>query len=111
MADSRGWSAIPLFAALLGVENFRTGPGAVATTDKIKCAYPFRYGFAPTHIAQGTGYFAEEDLEISRVFDNDRANVSRDTVLAELSQPLSDDELTDVNAQVRGQMVEFNRRA
>jgi hypothetical protein len=39
------------------------------------------------------------------------ANVSRDAVLAESSHPLSDDELADENAQVREQMVEFNRWA
>jgi len=39
------------------------------------------------------------------------ANVRRDAVLAELFHPLRDDELGDVNAQVREQMVEFNRWA
>jgi len=60
---------------LLGVGIFGAGSGAVAAADKIKCAYPFWFGFAPTHVAQELGYFAEEDLEVSWVFDNDRANV------------------------------------
>ncbi|MDH3672528.1 MAG: ABC transporter substrate-binding protein [Gammaproteobacteria bacterium] len=43
--------------------------------DLIKCAYPFWFGFAPTQVAAKLGYFAEEDLEVTWVFDNDRANV------------------------------------
>ncbi len=45
------------------------------SADQIKCAYPYWFGFAPTHVASELGYFAEEDLEVSWVFDNDRANV------------------------------------
>lgn len=43
--------------------------------DKLDCAYPFWPGFAPVHLAQELGYFAEEDLEVSEVFDDDRGNV------------------------------------
>ena len=52
---------------------------AVATpataADQLQCAYPFWPGFAPVHLAQELGYFAEEDLEVSEVFDDDRGNV------------------------------------
>lgn len=46
-----------------------------AAGDLIKCAYPYWFGFAPTQVAAKLGYFAEEGLEVSWVFDNDRANV------------------------------------
>ena len=41
----------------------------------IRCAYPFWFGFAPVPVAIAQGYFAEEGLEVTTVFDNDRANV------------------------------------
>ncbi len=41
----------------------------------IKCAYPYWFGFAPTMVAEKIGYFAEEGVEVTWVFDNDRANV------------------------------------
>jgi len=43
--------------------------------DVINCAYPYWFGFAPTHVAQDLGYFKEEGLEVTWVFENDRANV------------------------------------
>jgi NitT/TauT family transport system substrate-binding protein len=43
--------------------------------DTIKCAYPYWFGFAPTLVAQELGYFAEENLSVESVFENDRANV------------------------------------
>lgn len=43
--------------------------------DKISCIFPFWFGFAPVFVAQEQGYFAEEDLEVTTAFDNDRANV------------------------------------
>jgi NitT/TauT family transport system substrate-binding protein len=43
--------------------------------DLIRCVYPFWFGFAPVPVAIEMGYFAEEDLEVTTVFDNDRANV------------------------------------
>jgi NitT/TauT family transport system substrate-binding protein len=68
-------SANPLLASLLALGILSGLPAVAAAGDKIKCAYPFWFGFAPTHVAQALGYFAEEDLEVSWVFDNDRANV------------------------------------
>lgn len=47
----------------------------VAAADTLQCAYPFWPGFAPVHLAQELGYFAEEDLEVEEVFDDDRGNV------------------------------------
>lgn len=49
--------------------------GGALAADKIKCAYPFWPGFAPVHLAQQLGYFAEEGLEVEEVFDDDRGNV------------------------------------
>ena len=49
--------------------------GRAGATDTLKCAYPFWPGFAPVHLASELGYFAEEDLEVSEVFDDDRGNV------------------------------------
>lgn len=43
--------------------------------DVIRCVYPFWFGFAPVPVAIEMGYFAEEELEVQTVFDNDRANV------------------------------------
>ena len=43
--------------------------------DRINCAYPYWFGFAPVPVAIELGYFAEEGLEVETVFDNDRANV------------------------------------
>ncbi len=52
-----------------------TAGGAASAADTIRCAYPFWFGFAPVPVAIKLGYFAEESLEVSTVFDNDRANV------------------------------------
>lgn len=43
--------------------------------DTISCAYPYWFGFAPVPVAQAMGYFEEEGLEVTSVYDNDRANV------------------------------------
>ena len=52
------------------------GPASVAQAeDRIRCAYPYWFGFAPVPVAIELGYFAEEGLEVETVFDNDRANV------------------------------------
>jgi NitT/TauT family transport system substrate-binding protein len=48
---------------------------AASADDAIHCAYPFWPGFAPAHLAQELGYFKEEGLEFSEVFDDDRGNV------------------------------------
>ena len=41
----------------------------------IRCAYPYWFGFAPVPVAMELGYYKEEGLEVTTVFDNDRANV------------------------------------
>jgi len=63
-------AALVLSAGLFFVDT----PGAAAK-DLIRCAYPYWFGFAPTPVAAAMGYFEEEGLEITTVFDNDRANV------------------------------------
>jgi ABC-type nitrate/sulfonate/bicarbonate transport system substrate-binding protein len=63
-------AAFVLTAASLFVQ----APAAQAQ-DLIRCAYPYWFGFAPTPVAMGMGYFEEEGLEVETVFDNDRANV------------------------------------
>jgi len=50
-------------------------PQVVSASDKINCVFPFWFGFAPVFVAESEGYFAEEDLEVTTAFDNDRANV------------------------------------
>lgn len=59
------------FAAI----TFTTFGGLAQADDVIRCAYPYWFGFAPVPVAQEMGYFAEEGLEVTTVFDNDRANV------------------------------------
>ena len=51
--------------------------------DVIKCAYPYWFGFAPTHVAQDLGYFKEEGLEVTWVFEQ-----SKLTILANFSPHL-----------------------
>lgn len=65
------------FAALtLAIMALAAGPApAAATGDLIRCAYPYWFGFAPVPVAKKMGYFAEEGLEVTTVYDNDRANV------------------------------------
>ncbi|MDX1574872.1 MAG: ABC transporter substrate-binding protein [Kiloniellales bacterium] len=62
--------AVALAAAMLAGH----APAAQAQ-DVIRCAYPYWFGFAPTPVARDMGYFKEEGLEVTTVFDNDRANV------------------------------------
>lgn len=57
----------------LGAALVMSAPANAA--DVIRCVYPFWFGFAPVPVAIELGYFAEEDLEVTTVFDNDRANV------------------------------------
>ena len=66
-------NSLPALVLVLSVLG--TVSGVAAAAEKIKCAYPFWFGFAPTQVAEKLGYFAEEGLEVSWVFDNDRANV------------------------------------
>ena len=42
---------------------------------KINCIFPYWTGFAPTFLAGDLGYFEDEGLEVSIVFDDDRGNV------------------------------------
>ncbi|MCE2518285.1 MAG: ABC transporter substrate-binding protein [Alphaproteobacteria bacterium] len=52
--------------------------GSVQTSvadNVVRCAYPFRFGFAAAPVADAMGYYEEEGIEFEAVFDNDRANV------------------------------------
>ena len=63
-----------MFAAALGLATLGQG-NAVSAEDTLSCAYPFWPGFAPVHLAQELGYFAEEGLTVNETFDDDRSNV------------------------------------
>ena len=75
MKTSQYFSPKTILNLFLAIIFISIGSGSVQAADLIKCAYPFWFGFAPTHVAAELGYFAEEDLEVTWVFDNDRANV------------------------------------
>ncbi len=62
-------SSLLATAAVLGPMS------AAPAEDRIRCAYPYWFGFAPVPVAMELGYFAGEGLEVETVFDNDRANV------------------------------------
>jgi len=49
--------------------------GQAAANSEVNCAYPFWFGFAPAPVADKMGFFEEEGIEFSYVYDNDRANV------------------------------------
>jgi len=66
-----GWAA----ALLIVAATLLSQGSAAQAQDLIRCAYPYWFGFAPTPVAMGMGYFEEEGLEVTTVFDNDRANV------------------------------------
>lgn len=66
-------AALALLAAVLTL-SFSNG-SAAQDKDLIRCAYPYWFGFAPVPVAIEMGYFEEENLEVTTVFDNDRANV------------------------------------
>jgi NitT/TauT family transport system substrate-binding protein len=66
-----GWATAIVVAAAVLVS---TGSTAKAE-DLIRCAYPYWFGFAPVPVAMALGYFEEEGLKVTTVFDNDRANV------------------------------------
>ena len=59
----------------LAVGAILVSMSAALAEDRIRCAYPYWFGFAPVPVAIELGYFAEEGLEVETVFDNDRANV------------------------------------
>lgn len=64
-----------LLAAGLAI-GVAAGIGSPAMAqDTISCAYPYWFGFAPVPVAMAMGYFEEEGLEVTTVYDNDRANV------------------------------------
>ncbi|MGE0116871.1 MAG: ABC transporter substrate-binding protein [Dongiaceae bacterium] len=63
-----------MFAAALGFATLGQGTTALAQ-DTLSCAYPFWPGFAPVHLANELGYFAEEGLTVNETFDDDRSNV------------------------------------
>jgi len=65
---------LSLAAAVVGLGLNLAAPAASAA-ETISCAYPYWFGFAPVPVAMELGYFAEQGLEITTVFDNDRANV------------------------------------
>jgi NitT/TauT family transport system substrate-binding protein len=64
-----------LFAAALALSALGGIKTAAAEDMVLKCAYPFWPGFAPVYLAQELGYFKEEGLKVSEVFDDDRSNV------------------------------------
>jgi NitT/TauT family transport system substrate-binding protein len=68
---TRGLSTI-LAALAISAAGF-AAPSAA--DDTISCAYPFWPGFAPVHLANELGYFAEEGLTVNETFDDDRSNV------------------------------------
>ena len=62
-------------SSLLAMAVILVSMSAALAEDRIRCAYPYWFGFAPVPVAIELGYFAEEGLEVETVFDNDRANV------------------------------------
>ena len=63
-----------MFAAGLGLAMLGQS-NAASAQDTLSCAYPFWPGFAPVHLANELGYFAEEGLTVNETFDDDRSNV------------------------------------
>ena len=64
-----------VISSLLAMATILVSMSAALAEDRIRCAYPYWFGFAPVPVAIELGYFAEEGLEVDTVFDNDRANV------------------------------------
>lgn len=75
MKLARMLSSVSALAFVLAAGSLFVPAPAAHAQDLIRCAYPYWFGFAPTPVATGMGYFAEEGLEVTTVFDNDRANV------------------------------------
>lgn len=71
---SRRWACRCLSAFALAAFMLSSGSSAQAG-EQVRCVFPFWFGYAPVFVAQELGYFAEEDLEVTTAFDNDRANV------------------------------------
>lgn len=64
--------AIPLLVLSI---TLISGTSTVRADDTIRCAFPIWFGFAPVFVAEDLGYFEEEGIEVTTVFENDRANV------------------------------------
>ncbi len=64
-----------MLAAAVAISAVIVGATPTMAADTIRCAYPYWFGFAPVPVAIELGYFAEEGLEVTTVYDNDRANV------------------------------------
>ena len=64
-----------VISSLLAIATILVPMSAALAEDRIRCAYPYWFGFAPVPVALELGFFAEEGLEVETVFDNDRANV------------------------------------
>ena len=98
-----------VMSLLLAMAAILVSMSAALAEDRINCAYPYWFGFAPVPVAIEVGYFAEEGLEVETVFDNDRANVlpgleigdidcTMRTIGEHMSRPLT----TDANLVVIG---------
>jgi NitT/TauT family transport system substrate-binding protein len=62
----------PATAALAALTMFA---GTAHSADKIRMFAPTWLGFAPVHVANDLGCFAEQGLEVEYKFEDDRANV------------------------------------
>lgn len=69
-------TSIPLGALLLaGMAALAPSDRALAAgPDALVCAYPFWVGFAPLHLANELGYFAEEGITVEEIVDDDNSN-------------------------------------
>lgn len=74
-SDTRTLATRPKSLAMALATAIAVSPGTVFAAETINCVFPFWFGFAPVFVAQEKGYFADEDLEVTTAFDNDRANV------------------------------------
>ncbi|MDE0529825.1 MAG: ABC transporter substrate-binding protein [Albidovulum sp.] len=73
--DASGLPSVNSRALVAAVAISIAGAGYAAADNVVNCAYPFWFGFAPAPVADKMGYFEEEGIEFSYVYDNDRANV------------------------------------
>jgi NitT/TauT family transport system substrate-binding protein len=73
--QAKPFSVFAAGVALAALSLVVHAPAVRAQEDVIRCAYPYWFGFAPTPVARDMGYFEEEGLEVTTVYDNDRANV------------------------------------
>ncbi len=75
MVQVRKIGSASLAALFLAVALVFSQGATAQEKDLIRCAYPYWFGFAPVPVAMALGYYEEEGLEVTTVFDNDRANV------------------------------------